>query len=236
MNFDFLSNLKMVLVNVDQYQILHFLSSMLPDLRKSSHPIVRCCSVVAVSHASLHAVDMGLSDMHTTKNKSYVKGGTMLVGLVVCTTSISFLYFQYAGSKTLPLNYTSMAESFYSQSLSSLSAWSRGLNPEVSAAAAKDLFSSFRPSSSSSSSRVSALLQQKLQSRLLESLLVFLRFYYFAMFASSSTSGWTQENSENLSDFQPDSTIRGHFWAKIDFGSGKAGGIARRQESYHNKI
>ena len=156
MNFDFLSNLKMVLVNVDQYQILHLVSSMLPDLRKSSHPIVRCCSVVAVSHASLHAVDMGLSDMHTTKNKSYVKGG-MLVGLVVCTTSISFLYFQYAGSKTLPLNYTSMAESFYSQSLSSLSAWSRGLNPEVSAAAAKDLFSSFRPSSSSSS-RVSAEL------------------------------------------------------------------------------
>ena len=153
MNFDFLSNLKMVLVNVDQYQILHLDSSMLPDLRKSSHPIVRCCSVVAVSHASLHAVDMGLSDMHTTKNKSYVKGR-----MLVCNTSISFLYFQYAGSKTLPLNYTSMAESFYSQSLSSLSAWSRGLNPEVSAAAAKDLFSSFRPSSSSSSSRVSAEL------------------------------------------------------------------------------
>ena len=137
-------------------------SIVLSNLQKSSHPIVRCCSVVAVSHASLHAVDMGLSDMHTTKNKSYVKGG-MLVGLLYCNTCtvFCFLYFQYAGSKTLPLNYTSMAESFYSQSLSSLSAWSRGLNPEVSAAAAKDLFSSFHPSSSSSSSRVSELFSNR---------------------------------------------------------------------------
>ena len=136
-------------------------SIVLSNLQKSSHPIVRCCSVVAMSHASLHAVDMGLSDMHTTKNKSYVKGG-MLVGLLYCNTCtvFCFLYFQYAGSKTLPLNYTSMAESFYSQSLSSLSAWSRGLNPEVSAAAAKDLFSSFRPSSSSSS-RVSELFSNR---------------------------------------------------------------------------
>ena len=39
-------------------------------------------------------------------------------------------YFQYAGSKSLPLNYTSMAENFYSQSLSSLSSWGRGLNPD----------------------------------------------------------------------------------------------------------
>ena len=39
--------------------------------------------------------------------------------------------FQYAGSKSLPLNYTSMAETFYSQSLSSLSSWGRGLNLEV---------------------------------------------------------------------------------------------------------
>ena len=35
---------------------------------------------------------------------------------------------------------------------------------------------------------------------------LFLRFYYFAMFASSL--GGTQENSENLPDFQPDSAIR----------------------------
>ena len=63
---------------------------------------------------------------------------------------------------------------------------------------------------------------------------LFLRFYYFAMFASSL--GGTQENSENLPDFQPDSAIRGYFRSKIDSGPGKAGGIARRQESYHDKI
>ena len=45
-NFDFLSNLKMVLVNVDQYQNLHLVSSMLPDLKKSSHPIVRVGSSI----------------------------------------------------------------------------------------------------------------------------------------------------------------------------------------------
>ena len=55
---------------------------------------------------------------------------------------------------------------------------------------------------------------------------LFLRFYYFAMFASSL--GGTQENSENLPDFQPDSAIRGYFRSKIDSGPGKAGGIARR--------
>ena len=43
---------------------------------------------------------------------------------------IFLFYFQYAGSKSLPLNYTSMAENFYSQSLSSLSSWGRGLNPD----------------------------------------------------------------------------------------------------------
>ena len=63
---------------------------------------------------------------------------------------------------------------------------------------------------------------------------LFLRFYYFDMFASSL--GGTQENSENLPDFQPDSAIRGYFRSKIDSGPGKAGGIARRQESYHDKI
>ena len=45
-NFDFLSNLKMVLVNVDQYQNLHLVSSMLPDLKKSSHPNVRVGSSI----------------------------------------------------------------------------------------------------------------------------------------------------------------------------------------------
>ena len=39
--------------------------------------------------------------------------------------------FQYAAVKPLPLNYTSMAESFYSRTLDSLSLWVRGLNPEV---------------------------------------------------------------------------------------------------------
>ena len=68
------------MVNFDWF-VGQIVSIVLSNLQKSSHPIVRCCSVVAVSHASLHAVDMGLSDMHTTKNKSYVKGG-MLVGLL----------------------------------------------------------------------------------------------------------------------------------------------------------
>ena len=63
-----------------------------------------------------------------------------------------------------------------------------------------------------------------LQSRQLESL--FIRFFF---------SGGTKENSENLPDFQPDSPIRADFRAKIDFGSRKAGGIARRQKSYKNQ-
>ena len=111
------------------------------------------------------------------KTKSGVKG------------NVFYLYFQYAGSKTLPLNYTSMAESFYSQSLSSLSAWSRGLNPEVSAraAAAKDLFSSFRPSSSRASV---SLFLQKLQSRLLESLFLLCRWAPRKQWKSSRFSTW----------------------------------------------
>ena len=44
--------------------------------------------------------------------------------------------FQYAAVKPLPLNYTSMAESFYSRTLDSLSLWVRGLNPE-----GKEIFS-----------------------------------------------------------------------------------------------
>ena len=46
---------------------------------------------------------------------------------------ILFLMFQYAAVKPLPLNYTSMAESFYSRTLDSLSLWVRGLDPEVKA-------------------------------------------------------------------------------------------------------
>lgn len=46
-------------------------------------------------------------------------------------SNFQVLDFQYAGSNTLPLNYTSMAETFYSKSLSSLSGWVRGLDSQL---------------------------------------------------------------------------------------------------------
>ncbi len=116
-------------------QVVGDLFKRLPDFkrRRSMNPTVKEWEVVLSMLRSVLSVSISeRASQRVNRVTGRHKSVSSRFLLKHASNMVSLLFsFQYAGTKNLPLNYTSMAQSFYTRSLSALSKWAASFTEEV---------------------------------------------------------------------------------------------------------